>query len=99
MLPTNRRPTPPGQILLEEFLLPLELTQTEFVEYLGGTWTQQSLSAIISGKKSITEAIALDLADTLGTTPDFWIGLQTDVKLWETSIPSSCQVSKKSIKR
>ncbi|MCB1117739.1 MAG: HigA family addiction module antidote protein [Chlamydiia bacterium] len=85
MTPTNRRPTLPGRILLEEFLIPLNLTQSEFVSYLGGSWTQPKLSAIISGKRSITEAIALDLADTLCTTPEFWIGLQMDVKLWDAA--------------
>ncbi|NGX45421.1 MAG: putative HTH-type transcriptional regulator YbaQ [Chlamydiae bacterium] len=85
MLPTHRRPTQPGKILLEEFLAPLEITQTALVAHLGGSWTQPKLSAIITGKKSITEMIALDLADALGTSAEFWIGLQTDVKLWEAA--------------
>ena len=83
MLPTNRKPTLPGKILLEEFLIPLEITQTEFALHLGGSWTQPKLSAIIHGKRSITEEIALDFADALGTSPEFWIGLQTDIHLWE----------------
>ena len=85
MLPTHRKPTPPGQILLDEFLIPLNISQTEFVEHLGGTWTQPKLSALISGKRSITEGVALDLADALGTSAEFWIGLQADVNLWEAS--------------
>jgi len=85
MLPTHRKPTEPGKILLEEFLIPLNITQTAFVEHLGGSWTQPKLSTILNGKKSITEAIALDLADALGTSPEFWMGLQTDVNLWEIS--------------
>lgn len=80
MLPTHRKPTLPGKVLLEEFLLPLGISQTEFVEHLGGTWSQPKLSAIISGKRSITEEIALDFADALGTSPDLWLGLQMDVK-------------------
>ncbi len=85
MLPTHRQPTEPGKILLEEFLSPLNITQTAFVEHLGGSWTQPKLSAIINGRKSITEAIALDLADALGTSPEFWMGLQVDVNLWKSS--------------
>lgn len=85
MLPTHRRLTTPGKILLEEFLVPLEITQSEFADHLGGSWTQPKLSAIISGKRSITEEIALDLADALGTSPEFWMGLQADVNLWEAS--------------
>ena len=85
MLPTRRRPTPPGRILLEEFLIPLAISQSDFAKHLGGSWTQPKLSAIISEKRSITEEIALDFADALGTSPEFWIGLQTDVHLWEAA--------------
>jgi addiction module HigA family antidote len=85
MLPTHRKPTEPGKILLEEFLIPLGLSQTDFVKHLGGSWTQPKLSAIISGKRSITEEIALDFGDALGTSPEFWIGLQSDVHLWEAA--------------
>jgi antitoxin HigA-1 len=85
MLPTHRKPTAPGKILLEEFLLPLGISQSDFAKHLGGSWTQPKLSAIISGKRSITEEIALDFADALGTTPEFWIGLQMDIYLWEAS--------------
>ncbi len=85
MLPTNRKPTSPGKILLEEFLIPLGISQSEFALHLGGTWTQPKLSAIIHGKRSITEEIALDFADALGTSPEFWIGLQSDVHLWDAN--------------
>ena len=85
MLPLYRKPTPPGKILLEEFLIPLGISQSDFVKHLGGTWTQPKLSAIINGNRSITEEIALDLADALGTSPEFWIGLQSDSNLWEAA--------------
>ena len=85
MLPTRRKPTSPGKILLEEFLEPLGISQIDFADHLGGTWTQPKLSAIIRGKRSITEDIALDLADALGTSPEFWIGLQSDVNLWQAA--------------
>lgn len=85
MLPTHRRPTLPGKILLEEFLNPLGISQSDFAKHLGGTWTQPKLSAIINGSRAITEEIALDFADALGTSPEFWIGLQSDVNLWEAA--------------
>ena len=85
MLPTHRKPTLPGKILLDEFLIPLGISQSDFAHHLGGTWTQPKLSAIINGSRSITEEIALDLADALGTSPEFWIGLQSDVNLWEAA--------------
>ncbi len=83
MLPTHRKPTLPGKILLEEFLIPFGISQIEFAQHLGGSWTQPKLSAIIHGKRAITEDIALDFADALGTSPEFWMGLQTDIHLWE----------------
>ena len=85
MLPTHRKPTLPGKILIDEFLIPLGISQSDFAKHLGGTWTQPKLSAIINGSRSITEEIALDLADALGTSPEFWIGLQSDINLWEAS--------------
>lgn len=86
MLPKNRKPTSPGEILLEEFLLPMNVTQLDFVNHLGNSWTQPKLSAIIRGKRPITVAIALDLSDALGTTPEFWINLQNNVTLWEAKL-------------
>lgn len=85
MLPTHRKPMPPGKILHEELLFPLGISQSDFAKHLGGTWTQPKLSAIIRGKRAITEEIALDFADALGTSPEFWIGLQTDVHLWDAA--------------
>lgn len=83
MLPKFRQPTTPGEILWEEFLVPLGISQVEFVHHLKGTWTQPKLSAIIGGKRAITATIALDFADALGTSPEFWINLQVDVNLWK----------------
>ncbi|NGX27451.1 MAG: putative HTH-type transcriptional regulator YbaQ [Chlamydiae bacterium] len=107
MLPKNRKPTIPGEILLEEFLMPLEISQTDFVEHLGKSWTQPKLNAIIRGKRSITVPIALDFADALGTTPEFWINLQNNVNLWEEirkrkkvrMLPKLQRKRKKSLKR
>ena len=85
MLPTHRKPTLPGKILLEEFLIPMGISQTDFAKHLGGAWSQPKLSAIITGKRSITEGIALDFADAFGTSPEFWLGLQMDIHLWEVA--------------
>lgn len=82
MLPKHRPPTHPGEILLEEFLRPLQLSQQQFAHYLGGTWTQSKISEIINKKRRITEIIALDFADALGTSPEFWLNLQNHYDLW-----------------
>jgi antitoxin HigA-1 len=82
MLPRNRRPTPPGEILRYEFLTPLGLSQKELAEALG--ITRVRLSEIIRGKRAITPDTAFRLARFFDTTPEFWFGLQTDVSLWDT---------------
>jgi antitoxin HigA-1 len=82
MLPEKRHPIHPGEILLEEFLKPLGISQEEFSEHLGGTWTQPKVSSIINQRRNITEAIALDFADAFGTSPEFWMNLQIRYDLW-----------------
>jgi addiction module HigA family antidote len=82
MLPRNRRPTPPGEILRHEFLEPLGLSQKRLAEALG--ITRVRLSEIIRGKRAITPDTAFRLAQFFDTTPEFWLGLQTDINLWDT---------------
>ena len=82
MLPKNRRPTTPGEILRYEFLEPLGLSQKELAEALG--ITRVRLSEIIRGKRAITPDTAFRLARFFDTTAEFWLGLQTDVSLWDT---------------
>ena len=82
MLPRHRRPTPPGEILRHEFLEPLGLTQKELAAALG--ITRVRLSEIIRGRRAITPDTALRLSRCFDTTPEFWLGLQTDVQLWDT---------------
>lgn len=82
MLPRNRRPTPPGEILGHEFLEPLCLNQKQMAEALG--ISRVRLSEILRGKRAITPDTAFRLARFFDTTPEFWLGLQTDVSLWDT---------------
>lgn len=82
MLPLNRRPTPPGEILRDEFLEPLGLSQKELAKALG--ISRVRLSEIIRDKRGITPDTAFRLARFFDTTPEFWLGLQTDVSLWDT---------------
>ncbi len=67
-------PFHPGEILLEEFLQPLGLSQRGFARKLG--WTPRKLNEIIKGKRNITAATSIDLAQALDTTPEFWLNLQ-----------------------
>lgn len=79
-LPTHRPPTHPGEMLLEEFLKPLEISQSAFAIRLGVSFPR--LNEIIRGKRSVTPDTALRLARVLGMSADFWLGLQQDWDLW-----------------
>ncbi|MBW2703081.1 MAG: HigA family addiction module antidote protein [Deltaproteobacteria bacterium] len=67
-------PFHPGEILLEEFLSPLGLSQRQFSTNLH--WSPRKLNEIIKGKRSVTAQSAIDLSEALGTTPEFWLNLQ-----------------------
>lgn len=82
-LPAQRPPTHPGEMLLEEFLKPLGLTQTEFAMRLGVSYPR--LNEIIRRKRSVTPDTALRLARVLGMSAAFWLGLQQDWDLWHAA--------------
>jgi len=75
MLPRNRVPTHPGEILIEEFLKPLAVSQVALAEHL--EIPVQRINELIRGKRGVTPETAWLLAGALGTTPEFWINLQT----------------------
>ncbi len=75
MLPKNRVPTHPGEILNEDFLKPLGLTQVALAEHLGVPI--QRINELVRGKRGVTPETAWLLSGAFGTTPDFWVNLQT----------------------
>ncbi len=79
-LPSDRPPTRPGEMLLEEFLKPLGITPSAFAVRLGVSFPR--LNEIIRGKRAVTPDTALRLARVLGMSADFWLGLQIDWDLW-----------------
>ena len=79
-LPTKRPPTHPGEMLLEEFLRPLEISQSEAARRLGISFPR--LHEIVHRKRAVTPDTALRLAQVFGMPADFWLGLQTDWDLW-----------------
>ena len=74
-LPTHRPPTHPGEILLEEFLTPLGVTQVAFAAHIGVPL--QRVNEIVRGKRGVSAETAWLFAGALGTTPEFWSNLQT----------------------
>ena len=75
MLPTHRIPTHPGIILKQEFLDPLGLSQQSFADHL--QIPIQRINGIVRGRRAVTPETAWLLAQALGTTPEFWVNLQT----------------------
>jgi len=82
-LPLYRPPTHPGEMLLEEFLKPLGITQSAFAIRLGVSFPR--LNEIIRGRRAVTPDTALRLARVVGTSADFWLGLQQDWELWHAA--------------
>jgi antitoxin HigA-1 len=79
MIPTNRIPTHPGIILLEEFLQPMNITQETLATYLNISIKQ--INKIVQEQDKITPEIAWLLAQAFNTTPQFWMNLQTNYDL------------------
>jgi antitoxin HigA-1 len=80
MLPKNRAPTLPGEILEKEFLEPMGISQTALAEKIDRH--VQVINAIVNGRRAITAETAWLLAGALKTTPEFWMNLQTAWDLW-----------------
>lgn len=74
----------PGEVLREEFLVPLQISQYRLAKEIAVT--EARISAICLGKRAITADTALRLAAFFGTTPGFWLGLQADYDTEEAEI-------------
>lgn len=77
----KRRPTTPGEMLLEEFLKPAGMTQVALAAKMGVPI--QRVNGIISGRRAVTAETAILLSRALGTTPELWLNLQIAVDLWD----------------
>jgi addiction module HigA family antidote len=73
-VPTDRSPTHPGEMLLEEFLAPMGLTQRELADAIHVPY--QRINEIINGRRGITPGTALRLAKFFGMSADFWMNIQ-----------------------
>lgn len=77
----NRRPTPVGEILTEEFLVPLELTQTDLAKAMGVQ--VRLVNELCRGRRAVTADTALMLSRVFGTSAEFWLNAQQATDLWE----------------
>lgn len=81
MIPTNRPPTHPGKILLEEFLIPTGMSQVELAQKMGVPI--QRINTFVNGKRSCSAETAILLSKTFKTTPEFWLNLQNACDLYK----------------
>lgn len=92
-IPTHGPPTHPGEMLIEEFLKPLGMTQTELAERLGVSYPR--INEIIHGKRSITPDTALRLEQLLGMEAQFWLNLQLAWDLYHAMhSPAAAEIRK-----
>jgi antitoxin HigA-1 len=81
MIPKHREPTHPGEILLEEFLEPMEMSQVTLSEKTG--ISLQRINTLINGKRGMTAETAVLLSRVFKTSPEFWMNLQVACDLYE----------------
>jgi len=92
----SRAPSHPGEILLNEYIEPLGLSQKQFADHL--EWTYARLNEIVNKHRGVTADSALAFAAAFGTEPEFWLNLQRDWDLWhakQTHTPVKALKSKK----
>ena len=80
-IPKDRAPTSPGEMLLEEFLKPLGMTQVELAERIRVPYVR--VNELVNGKRRVTPSTALRLAKAFGTTPEFWLNGQLALDLYQ----------------
>lgn len=91
-VPTHREPTHPGEMLLEEFLVPMDLTQRELAE--GIRVPYQRVNEIVNGKRGITPSTALRLAKFFGNSEGFWMNLQLRWDLYNAKESEASELKK-----
>ena len=82
-VPTHREPTHPGEMLLEEFLRPMELTQRNLAS--GIRVPYQRVNELVNRRRGITPSTALRLGKYFGTSPEFWLNLQQRWDLYQAT--------------
>ena len=77
----RRKPTHPGEVLLEDVIKPLGITITEAAQDLG--ISRKTLSELIHGKCSLSPEMAVRIAKATNTSPESWLAMQTKLDLWQ----------------
>lgn len=83
-IPTHRPPTHPGELLLNEFLEPMKITQSKLAKDIGVPF--QRINELVNGKRGITSSTALRLGKYFGTTSQYWMNMQLAWDLYHTQV-------------
>jgi addiction module HigA family antidote len=81
-IPTNREPTHPGEMLREEFLIPMNISQRDLADAIHVPY--QRINELVNQKRGVTPSTALRLAKFFTMSPDFWLNLQIRWDLFRT---------------
>jgi len=81
MILTKRKPATVGEILNEEFMTPLGLTQDKLAKYTG--LPRKHINELVNDRRAMTTATAVILSKAFGNSPDFWLNIQRRIELWE----------------
>lgn len=90
-VPTHREPTHPGEMLLEEFLKPMNITQKELSDAINVSY--QRINEIVNGRRGITPSTALRLSKYFGMSADFWMNLQLRLEIYNAQQAESKELN------
>ena len=91
-IPKHRPPTHPGEMLLKEFLEPMQLTQQALAQAIGVPY--QRVNELVNQKRGVTPSTALRLSKFFGNSPDFWLNLQNAWELYHAQQAEAEQLEK-----
>src|SRR4051812_13104541 len=89
-VPSHREPTHPGEMLLEEFLKPMALSQRDLAAGIHVPY--QRVNELVNKRRGMTPSTALRLSRFFGTSPDFWMNLQLRWDLYQTGIAEAAEL-------
>lgn len=92
-LPADRPPTHPGEMLLEEFLKPLGISQAELAKRIGVSYVR--VNELVNGRRGVTPDTALRLSRFFGNSVAFWLNGQLECDMWEAlHSPAMAEIEK-----
>jgi len=91
-IPTHREPTHPGEMLLEEFLKPMSMSQRDLANGIHVPY--QRVNELVNGRRGVTPSTALRLAKFFGNSPAFWMKLQLRWELYHAQHAEASELGK-----